>query len=193
MIKIIKKAVLISTICGQLIYGEESFLNPVKDMERFIDDKPYKDRILRFERDAEIQSILQEIIGTSSLQTLEYIARGKNKVYPYNIKNEYQYADYAYNWLLYLIKYNQQFLDQRSHICYTYQALYLDLDYNYPLVAMRAAMAYIGNDYRQDAQYKAALQQNKVLSNLYILFFDNAKSVVHKAKKHHCLANKMEK
>ena len=54
-------------------------------------------------------------------------------------------------------------------------------------------MAYIGNDYRQDKQYKITLQQDKILSNLYILFFDNVKSVVHKIGENHCLVSKVER
>lgn len=196
MLNTIKKAMIVLVLCGQFmqVWGRDGeFFNPIKDMERFINDKPYKDRISHFKRDNEIQATLQEIIKSSSLQTLEYIARGKNKVYPYSIKDEYQYAEYVYNWLLYLIKYNQQFLNQHFNICNAYQAFYLDLEYNYPIVAIRAIMAYIGNDYRQDKQYKITLQQDKILSNLYILFFDNVKSVVHKIGENHCLVSKVER
>ena len=55
--------------------------NPVIDMKRFISELPYKTRILELQANSEIQEILQEIIESTPLQTLEYIALGKNKIY----------------------------------------------------------------------------------------------------------------
>ena len=181
----IKIIILLFIFCNMLCARQE--FNPVIDMKRFISELPYKTRILELQANSEIQEILQEIIESTPLQTLEYIALGKNKIYPYSIKDVYEYSQYVYNWILYLLKYNQQFLERDSDICEEYKKAYLDLGYNYPLVAIKAIMAYIGNDYRQDVQYIQALQRDKVLSNLYIVLFKNVTRVVSTIENNHCL------
>ncbi len=183
---IVPHIILSLFIMCNMLYARQEF-NPVSDMKRFISESPYKTRILELQANNEIQEILQEIIESAPLQTLEYIALGKNRIYPYSIKDEYQYSQYVYNWLLYLLKYNKQFLERDSDICKEYKKAYLDLGYNYPLVATKAIMAYIGNDYRQDTQYTQALQQDTILSNLYIALFKSATRVVSIIENNHCL------
>ena len=139
------------------------YLNPIIQLKRFISDYPYKYRILGLESNDEISHILGKIVTTSSLQTLEYIALGKNKIYPYSIKDEYQYSQYVYNWLLYLLKYNDLFLQSSTNICDRYRAFYLDLNYTAPIVGVMAVMAYIGNKHRQDMSYQNILKQDKAL------------------------------